>query len=77
MIKEKKSIGREIVESVSYGHAGGTKFIAKLCESELGQFYLWMVETYPYAERRLASDAMGPSDTAVMLRDSVLEHLKK
>ncbi len=77
IIKEKKPIGREIVESVSYGHAGGTNFIAKLSESELGQFYLWMVETYPYAERRPGFGAVGPSDTAVMLRDSVLEHLKK
>ena len=77
IIKEKKPIGREIVESVSYGHAGGTTFIAKLSEAELGEFYLWMVETYPYAERKLGFGAMGPSDTAVMLRDGVLEQLKK
>jgi hypothetical protein len=77
IIKEKKPIGREIVESVSYGHAGGTNFIAKLSESELGEFYLWMVETYPYAERKPGFGAMGPGDTAVMLRDGVLEHLKK
>ena len=77
IIKEKKPIGREIVESISYGHAGGTNFIAKLSEPELGEFYLWMVETYPYVERKLGFGAMGPSDTAIMLRDSVLEHLKK
>jgi hypothetical protein len=77
IIKEKKPIGRGIIESVSYGHPGGTNFIAKLSEAELGEFYLWMVETYPYGERKLGFGAMGPSDTAVMLRDSVLEHLKK
>ena len=77
IIKEKKPIGRAIVESVSYGHSGGSSFIANLSETELGQFYLWMVMTYPYAEHKLGFGAMGPSDTAVILRDGVLEHLKK
>ena len=77
IIKEKEPIGRKIVESVSYGHASGGNFIRKLSEAELGEFYLWMVKTYPYAEHKLGFGAMGPSDTAVMLRDGVLEHLKK
>jgi hypothetical protein len=77
IIKEKKLIGRKIVESVSYGHAGRTNFITKLNEAELGEFYLWMVEAYPYAEQKLRSGAMGSGDTAAMLRDGVLEHLKQ
>jgi hypothetical protein len=43
----------------------------------MGEFYLWMVEAYPYVERKLGVGAMGPGDTAVMLRDSILEILKK
>jgi len=44
----------------------------------LGKLYLWMVRNYPYADHRgLRSGAMGPMDTAVMLRDGILEHLKK
>lgn len=77
IIKEKKPIGREIVEAASYGHESGTSFVTKLSESELGEFYLWMVETYPFAERKLGFGAVGPSDSAVMLRDGILEHLKK
>jgi hypothetical protein len=77
ILKEKKPIGREIVEGVSYGHGSGTNFITRLSESELGELYLWMVEVYPYAERKLGFGAVGPGDTAVMLRDGVLEHLKK
>jgi hypothetical protein len=77
ILKEQKPIGREIVESVSYGNLGGTNFTAKLSEAELGEFYLWMVKNYPYGERKLGFGAVGPSDTAVMLRDGVLEELKK
>jgi hypothetical protein len=77
ILKEKKPIGREIVESVSFGHQNGSNFITKLSESELGELYVWMVENYPYADRKLGFGAMGPSDTAIMLRDGILEHLKK
>lgn len=76
IMKEKRPIGRDIIESVSYGHAGGTHFITKLNEAQLGELYLWMVEAYPITERRPRSGAIGSGDTAVMLRDSVLEQLK-
>jgi hypothetical protein len=37
-----------------------------------------MVRNYPYAEHSgLRAGAMGPVDMAVMLRDGILEHLKK
>jgi len=72
-----KEIGREIVESASYGDVGHGSFITKLSEPELGELYLWMVGNYPYLERKQGFGFMGPGDTAVMLRDSVIEHLKK
>ncbi|PYT57412.1 MAG: hypothetical protein DMG35_20320 [Acidobacteria bacterium] len=74
---QSKEIGREIVESASYGDVGHGSFITKLCEPELGELYLWMVENYPYLERKPGFGYMGPGDTAVMLRDSIIEHLKK
>ena len=72
-----KEIGREIVESVSYTDVGHGNFITKLTEPQLGDFYLWMVESYPYLEHKLGLGFVGPGDTAVMLRDSTIEHLKK
>jgi hypothetical protein len=77
IIKENETIGREIVESASYGYAGGASFITKLNEADLGELYLWMVEAYPYVERKFGFGAVGPSDTAVMLRDGILENLKQ
>ena len=76
LFKKYKDIGREIVESISYGFAGGTNFVAKLSDKQAGELYLWMVETYPYVERKLLSGAVGPVDTTVMLRDGILEQLK-
>jgi hypothetical protein len=72
-----KEIGCEIVESVSFTDAAHGSFITKLSERQLGDLYLWMVENYPYIERKLGFGFMGPGDTAVILRDSIIEHLKK
>lgn len=75
-IKEREKFGRAIVESVTYGNPGGANFSGKLKEEELGELYLWMVENYPYAERKPGFGAMSPRDTAAMFRDSLLESLK-
>jgi hypothetical protein len=73
-----RQLGRLVVESVSYGNGGRGGFIGKLTEKQLGKLYLWMVRNYPYAEHHgLRSGMMGPADTAVMLRDGILEHLKR
>jgi hypothetical protein len=77
ILMKSKDIGREIVESVSYSDVGHGNFISKLTEPQLGEFYLWMVENYPYMERKTGFGFMGPGDTAVMLRDGTIEHLKK
>lgn len=74
---KRKEIGREIVESASFSDVGHGSFITKLSESQLGELYLWMVENYPYAERKTGFGFVGPGGTALMLRDGILEHLKK
>lgn len=74
---QSKDIGREFVESASYSDVAHGSFITKLSEPQLGDLYLWMVENYPYMERKAGFGFMGPGDTAVMLRDSIIEHLKK
>jgi hypothetical protein len=76
-IKENETIGRAVAESFSFGNPGGTSFTEKLREDELGELYLWMVEVYPYAERRPGFGAVGPGDTGAMFRDGLLEILKK
>ncbi len=78
IISEDANFGKRIIEAVSYSGFGQSSVPGKLNESQLGEFYEWMVRNYPYAEHSsLRSGAMGPSDTAVMLRDTVLEHLKR
>jgi len=72
-----KEVGRAIVESASFSDVGHGSFITKLSEPQLSELYLWMVENYPYVERKSGFGFMGPGDTAVMLRDGILEHLKK
>jgi predicted NACHT family NTPase len=76
LIRDGKPIGRSIIESASYGQAGIPNFVSKLNEAELGELYLWMVETYPYTERKRGFGFIGPSDSAVMVRDGILGHLK-
>ena len=77
VIRENNPLGRAIVESVTYGHPGGTNFTSKLSEAELGELYLWMVESYPPIGRKPGFGAVGPGDTAAMFRDGLLETLKK
>ena len=70
-------IGRGIIESTSYGQSGIPNFVTKLSEADLGELYLWMLETYPPVERRLGFGFVGPGDTAVMFRDGLLEYLTR
>ena len=71
-------IGRGIIESTSYGQSGIPNFVTKLSEADLGELYLWMIETYPPVERIHGGFGfMGPGDTAVMFRDGLLEYLTR
>jgi hypothetical protein len=77
IIKGNKPIARSIIESVASEQPAAINFIANVSDAELGEFYLWMAEAYPHAEPRLGFGFVGPSDTAAMFRDSLLESLKK
>jgi hypothetical protein len=61
-------LGREIIESPSYGRTGALNFTRNLTEQELGELYIWMVENYPITERN-AFGAMSSVDTATMFRE--------
>lgn len=70
-------LGKQIIESLSYGRAGGLNFVENLTEQQLADLFIWMVQNYPIVERRRMSGAMSSVDTAVMFRDSLLEQLKR
>lgn len=76
-IQSDTAFGRELLESVSYGRSDGASFSAGFTESELEALYIWLTETYPPTEDRVASGAIGPVDTIRFLRDGSLEVLKK
>jgi hypothetical protein len=69
--------GKQVIESLSYGRAGGLNFVKNLTEQQLADLFIWMVQNYPIVERRRLSGAMSSVDTAVMFRDSLLEQLKR
>jgi len=69
--------GKQVIESLSYGRAGGLNFVENLTEEQLADLFIWMVQNYPIVERRRMSGAMSSVDTAVMFRDSLLEQLKR
>jgi hypothetical protein len=74
------TFGKKVVESLSYVGGWFPPFLARLSEPELAEFYIWMVKQYPYRKDDDDSGiggAMSSVDTAVMLRDHTLEHLKK
>jgi len=77
MFVSQRDFGKQVIQWLSYGCAGGLNFVQRLTEQRIGDFYIWMVESYPIVERRRASGAMSSVDTAVMFRDTLLEQLKK
>lgn len=80
MFEQYPAFGRKVVESLSYAGGGFPRFLTHLSEFELAEFYIWMVKQYPYRNTDHYSDragAMSAVDAAVMLRDHILEHLKK
>lgn len=77
VIEQNSQVGRAVIASVSYADPSRGGFIRKLSEQRLGQLYIWMVRNYPVMDRTGVAGAMGPEDTAMMLRDGILEHLKQ
>jgi hypothetical protein len=78
VMRDYPDFGRVVVGSVSYASPGAATFVEKLNEDQLGTFYIWLLTNYPPSPLdHRGAGAMGPSQTAVMLRDQVLEHLKR
>ncbi len=75
ILRANNDLGRQVLESLSWGVSSNTDFLKKLTESQLGELYIWMVQNYPGFEHTHVSGAVGPGHTAAMLRDSVLDHL--
>jgi hypothetical protein len=76
-IRDHPDFGRFVIGAVSYKHGGAANFITKLTENQLGEFYVWMLMNYPpLPNDHRHSGAVGEAQTAVMLRDQTLEHLK-
>jgi hypothetical protein len=78
LLEEYPKFGRSLIESVSYRHGGAPSFVTKLTAKQLEEFYAWMLLNYaPSSTDHKHSGAVGPSQTAIMLRDTTLEQLKK
>jgi hypothetical protein len=77
LVRDGKPIGRSIIESASYGQSGIPDFVTKLSEADLGELYLWMVETYPPVKRSPGFGVVGPADSAAMFRDGLLQYLTR
>jgi hypothetical protein len=80
ILEQYPAFGRKVVESVSYQGGGFPRFLRRLSEPELADFYIWMAKQYPYRqddEDANVGGAMSSVDTVEMLRGHTLEHLKK
>jgi hypothetical protein len=78
IIRDYPDFGRIVVAAVSYASPGSANFLEKLSEDQVGDFYIWLLANYPpSALDHRGAGAIGPSETAVMLRDQTLEHLKR
>jgi len=77
IVRDFPTFGRSVVESMSYRHGGSANFLRALTEAQLGDLYAWMLANYPPSlHDHKVSGVLGPSQTAVMLREYTLEHLK-
>jgi len=78
VLEQHPGFGKEAVASLAYATVGGHGFLKKLTEEQLGDFYRWMLVAYPpSASDHQVSGAVGPSQAAIMLRDQVLQNLKR
>jgi hypothetical protein len=77
IIQSDASLGKEIVESISYFPGDKSDFPMCLSETHLGAFYVWLVRQYPYVgSSNSGFGIISPARSVTMLRDSVLTTLK-
>jgi hypothetical protein len=80
-IRDDTAFGREVIEKLMPVRfmMGGESLAQKLSESQLGEFYLWLVRQYPHSDDPVhdgRAHAVGPREMVCRFRDSVLENLK-
>jgi hypothetical protein len=76
LLKKDADLGKKLIESATGDGFGNLKFISLLNERELYDFFIWMVQNYPFHFEQLTKP--GPVSTvftAQRLRDALLQQL--
>jgi hypothetical protein len=80
VIRDDNAFGREVTERLMRAFdVGAGGMVQKLTESQLADFYAWLVHQYPYSDDPVHDGrayAVGPRDQVCHFRESVRENLK-
>jgi hypothetical protein len=77
IVQSNRSVGKQLIESVSYFPGNQSQFPSSLSDDNLGTLYVWLVQQYPYLESAKGGFGfVSPAHSATMLRDNVLTILK-
>jgi hypothetical protein len=81
LIQEDTGFGRSVIERFACRCGLGMQFKLNLAESQLSEFYIWLVKQYPYQDDLDYSNAgiahvISARENVSDLRDSVLQELK-
>lgn len=76
IIQQDAQFGREIVENLHY--SSNREFDLNLTETQLADFYIWLVQQYPYDEDPIHQGVycVGVRDEVISLRNNVLSQLR-
>lgn len=79
LIQKKENFGKEIVSKLAHRYdTNSDKILQKLNEEQLEEFYIWLVNQYPYSEdpKIEGVHSVGIREMIARFRDSVLLNLK-
>ena len=79
-MQEDVAFGREVSESLEYIlRAGRSSLFARLSETELADYFIWLSIQYPHKEDPSYEGMhfVGARETLARWRDSILQHLKE
>ncbi|MFE4108536.1 NACHT domain-containing protein [Almyronema epifaneia] len=82
LIQKDTGFGRSIIERFAYHGGLGMQFKVNLAESQLSEFYLWLVKQYPHQSdpdygNAAIAHVITARECVADLRDSVLKELKE